>query len=393
MNPPNYISQTNGPRAFLFGVVLLVVTGCSSMNQNLKSRELVLERRWAQSTLAGEHLGYRHSHQMVPVLTEDLVIQGNSTDGIVAFDRRTAGQEWELRVPNGMASGVQIQGERAFFGASDGQFYAVELGTGRAAWSFPTRVENLAAPLATPKLVYFLSGNDTVYALNTENGQQKWIYARSSQVDLSVRGGTRPALFGNTLFVGFSDGYLAALHSEDGSLMWERQLGTSPKFKDIDSSPYVDEKHIYVSSFDNYLYCLSRTDGQLIWRLEDGGAFPVTINGNMLYYSTSNGKVKAVNRFSGEALWTIKLPEGIATQPVLFEGNLLYGESDGALRVVDAKNGSPITQYHTGRGINAAPSVDPKTGQVYVVTNEGNLFELAFRWVTDSERRPIRHKF
>lgn len=380
----------------------LLLAGCSNLGlkqDQLNSRELVLERRWALNTAAKQHLGYRHSNQMTPfihkdlALKKDLVLQGNAIDGIIAVDPDTGTTEWEMRVPNGVSSGVTVAEKRAFFGASDGHFYAVQVWTGDAVWAFPTRVENLAAPLVHKNSVYFLGGNDVVYALDADSGKQKWTYTRTAHSDLSIRGGTRPAVYDKNLYVGFSDGALAALHSDDGSLLWERQLGTSPKFKDIDSSPWVDDKSIYVSSFDNYLYALSRSDGQVQWRLEDGGAFPVTVHESTLYYSTSNGKVKAVNRHSGEILWTKKLKRGIATQPVIFEGYLIYGESDGPLKVVNAKTGDEVTQFETGRGVNAAPAVDSKTGRVYVVSNEGNLFGLAFKWRKDSENRPVTVRF
>ncbi|HEX4926212.1 MAG TPA: PQQ-binding-like beta-propeller repeat protein [Bdellovibrionales bacterium] len=371
-----------------------LLSGCASLSpNNLDSRSLVLERNWALSTISSDHLGYRHAHQMTPVIAERLVLQGNSTDGIVAINRNEATTAWNLKIRGGVASGAQVVDDKVYFGASDGHFYAVEAFTGRMAWAFPTRVENLAGPLVHNKTVYFLSGNDVVYALNSDNGQQRWMYTRTSQSDLSIRGGTRPAVFDKVLYIGFSDGFLAAIHADDGSLLWERQLGTSPKFKDIDASPWVDAKNIYVSSYDNYLYNLSRTDGQVIWRIEDGGAFPVTVAGNVVYYATSNGKVKAVDRATGQIIWERKLKSGIATQPVLFEGNLVYGESDGALRVVEAKTGQDVAQFQTGHGVNAAPAIDPKTGHVYVMSNEGNLFSLAFKWQLESQTRPVRVRF
>jgi len=43
-------------------------------NHDLHSRELVLERRWAISTLDGVPLGYRHAHQMAPLIYDNLLI-------------------------------------------------------------------------------------------------------------------------------------------------------------------------------------------------------------------------------------------------------------------------------------------------------------------------------
>jgi outer membrane protein assembly factor BamB len=183
-------------------------------------------------------------------------------------------------------------------------------------------------------------------------------------------------LFKDILYTGFSDGYLVALNAGDGSVVWERQLNNTSRFRDVDAAPVLDSDRIYISSFDTGLFALSRADGQVIWRNEEGGVYPVTIDREMLYFSSSLGHVMALNKSTGKEIWKKKLPTGIATQPVLYRGMLLYGESQGPLRAVRPQDGTEITHYDAGRGISSNPIIDFDRGEIFFSSNQGNLYVL-----------------
>ncbi len=361
-----------------FLLLALLLTGCSMLEK--RSRELVLRRDWVRQTWQGDYNSYRLAHLMSPILYKDMVIQGNAIDGITAYHRKLGHQIWKYPVKNGIASGAQEYEGKLYVGASDGQFYALDIMTGRLVWSFPTRVENLAQPLVVDKVVYFLSGNDTLYALDAATGKQKWVYIRSSASDLSIRGGSRPVQFADTIYVGFADGYLVAVHSRDGTVAWERQINTNLRFKDVDSTPVIDGNNIYVSGFDNALYSLTRQSGQTQWRLDGGSSFPVTVDGSMIYYSTSEGKVRAVKKDTGTVAWETAIKSGIATQPIRYKDYLVFGETDGALRVANPSDGKSVVDFFPRLGVNTTPLADPENNRIYFMSNQGNLYSLLLQW-------------
>ncbi|MGE3973804.1 MAG: PQQ-binding-like beta-propeller repeat protein [Bdellovibrionales bacterium] len=362
--------------AFLF-------IGCSMLQP--KPRVLKLDKQWIRSTYDTPYNGYRRAHQMNPVLMDDMVLQGNAIDGLAAFHKTTGRQLWRIDIQNGVASGAQAFDDKLYFGGSDGQFYCVDAYTGRLIWTQPTRMENLSPPLVENGVVYFLSGNDHLFALDAKTGKQKWVYTRTNSTELSVRGGSRPVLVQNTLYIGFSDGYLVAVHIKDGSVAWERQINTNPRFKDIDSTPVIIGNTIYVSGYDNALYALSRADGQVLWRLEEGSSFPVTIAGNRLYQSTSQNTLRAINTTTGQIIWSRGISHGISTQPMLYKEYLIYGESDGSLVIADPTNGNLIKSYQPGQGVSSSPTIDTGTGYIYFISNEGNLHSLKLHWARDDQ--------
>jgi len=365
-------------RVNLLSAVIFLNLGCSVLQP--RPRELVLRKDWVRQTWSGSYNGYRLSHQMAPIIYEDMVIQGNAIDGISAYHRKLGRLIWKFEIKNGVASGAQEFKGKLYFGGSDGQFYCIDALNGKLVWSFPTRVENLSEPLVANQTVYFLSGNDTLYALDAETGKQKWVYVRNNASELSIRGGSRPALINGILYVGFADGYFVAFHGRDGTIAWERQINTNNRFKDVDSSPIIDGNNIYVSGFDNALYSLTLQAGQIQWRLEGGSSFPVTVDTKRVYYSTSNGQVRAINKETGQLIWENSTKSGIATRPVLFNDFLVYGESSGALKVVQASDGRPVTSYYPGLGVNSAPLTDAESHRLYFMSNQGNLYSMLLQW-------------
>jgi outer membrane protein assembly factor BamB len=362
-------------------LLLFLTIGCSLIQP--KPRVLTLEKEWIRSTWELPYFGYRRAHQMNPLIVDDMVIQGNAIDGIAAYEKVSGKKIWRMDIQNGVSSGAQAYEDKIYFGGSDGQFYCLEALTGRLVWSAPTRMENLAQPLIESGVVYFLSGNDHLFALDAKTGKQKWVYARQSSTEISIRGGARPAIFQNLIYAGFSDGYLLAIHIKDGTVAWERLINTNTRFRDVDSTPVIVGNKIFISGYDNAIYSLSRTDGQILWRQEDGSSFPVTVEGSRVYQSTSQNKLRALQADTGQVIWSRDITRGIATQPMRYKEYLIYGESDGSMIVADATSGNLVKSYEPGRGVSSSVTVDPVTGRFYFISNEGNLHSLLLHWTRD----------
>ena len=368
-------------------LILGSLTACQTSSKKIEKKQKLqpwqVSRLWTRNTVGEEYKGPRLLNRMTPVVTGSLVIQGNGVNGIAAYDRKTGSQVWKLDVQNGVEGGAQATGGRLFFGGGAGQFYSVDVETGDVIWTFPVRAQTLAEPYVRKGVVYFLSGNNIVYALDALSGKQKWLYKRLNSSALSIRGGSRPAIYKSRLYIGTSDGFLVALNVADGSLAWERRLSTNARFTDIDTTPFLHKGKVYVSSYDGELFCLERENGQILWRVPHGGYTGLTIVKDTIFYAGSEGQIFAIDKDTGRVLWRRTVAEGIATQVRYYKGLLIFGESSGALKIYRAKSGRPLTEFQTGRGISATPSVSKK-GDVYVVSNQGYLYALALKRKTVS---------
>jgi outer membrane protein assembly factor BamB len=367
---------------WLFGLIALVFffLSCTSAPPTGSERKLVTETQWIRSTTIGEYNKNRQSQRMEPVLTEKMVFQGNAIDGFTAFNRSNGSTAWQKPVEDGASGGAVVDKNTVYFGGSDGFFYAVNATSGEMVWKFAVNAEVLAAPTISAGRIFFLSGNNSLYSLDLKTGAQKWMIRRDQPSDLTIRGGARPAVAGTTVYGGFTDGFLVAFKASDGSVIWERQLSKNRRFRDIDSSPVVDGNYVYTAGYDGALYCLTKEDGQIAWRLEEGGYAPVTIHKQQLFYATSTGKLLALDKKSGKRIWEKKIKHGIATQPSVFKGMLVYGETSGALKIVNILDGKEIHSYEPGRGLLARPVVDDEKNEIYLMSNEANVHALKVNW-------------
>lgn len=345
-------------------------------------RHVKFKVEWIRSTLTKDYYGYRHDERTAPLIDGAVLYQGNAVDGFVAMDKSSGRLLWRNKVTNGVDSGSATLGNMLFFGASDGQFYGVDKSSGKIIWTFPTRAETLSQPLINEGVIYFLAGNNILYALDSKTGKQLWFYNRGESSSLSIRGGARPTFYKGTLYQGFADGFLVAINSRDGSMLWERKLNGNLKFIDVDATAFVDDNNIWVSSYDGALYCLSRGDGQIQWRLEDGGATPVTIDGETLFYSSINQNVYALNKKTGVQKWKYSFEEkfGVPTQPILYKGLVIFGASSGRLVALSELTGTVAATYDPGRGIFATPVIDASNGWIYIYSNEANVHALRLAW-------------
>ncbi|WP_413581516.1 PQQ-binding-like beta-propeller repeat protein [Bdellovibrio sp. HCB288] len=379
---------------FLYlGALALLMMGCTTLDQsvdktvdqwralNSSKRTFEVKTAWVRQTTYKDNLGFRKINRMTPIMAGDLIIQGNGMDSLSAYGRGDGQLKWKLPIKNGVEPSATLIRDRLFVGASDGNFYSVEASTGRVQWTFPTKSENLSEPLLDEGTVYFLAGNNVLYALDAATGKQVWLYSRQDTSVFSIRGGSKPAIRNGTLYIGFSDGSLVAFNAKTGAVSWELQLNRNKRFRDIDASPILDGEQIYIAGYDDKLYAVSAAKGEVLWRVDQGGYSSVTVAADRIYYPTTTGEVLALNKATGQTIWSFKVKDGIATQVKLFKGILTFGESQGHLQFLDAGTGQPLGSMEPGRGILAAPQVDEKSNRVYFISGEANLYAIDAQWV------------
>lgn len=374
----------NGAKIFI-SLMSIVATGCSSLEQWQSGigKKRVFETRelWARRTTAVDTVGFRKISRMKPLLYKDFVIQANGQDGVMAFDKLTGQEKWRLAITNGAEPSATIINDSLFLGASDGQFYSINAQTGKVIWTFPTRIETLSEPLLADGVIYVLTGNNSLYALDAATGKQLWFYSRQDPSSLSIRGGSKPALRNGTLYVGFSDGYMVALLASNGALKWEKQLSRNKKFRDLDTDPLIEGDYLYALGYDDQAYCLRVATGEQVWKSEFGGYGSILLSGDRIYFAASIGQFVALNKETGSKVWSFPLKEGIATSASLYKGLIVFGESQGSLRILDAVSGRQISSFNPGKGILAPPVVDEAQNTVYFISNEANLYSLKIGWV------------
>lgn len=374
----------------LIGVICFIgFSGCSTWTQTAdRMRSLASEKKefkvhsvWNKKTVSETLNTQRKMNRMSPILAGDKVIAGNAYDGISILSNKNGKLLSKISVENGMEASAVVKNQTLFVGASNGEFYSIDIQSGQVNWSFKTNAENIGEPnIDDLGRVYFLAGNNILYCLDSLTGKQIWLYARQDTANFTIRGASKPVIDNKLVYIGFSDGSFVSLDSDKGSIKWEVFLNKNKKFRDIDSSAVIDGNQIFISGYDDHLYVLDKSTGAQLWKVLGGGYQPVSIFNNKVFYPTSQGQVFALNRDNGQKIWQYDLTEGIATQVKYYKGMIVFGESQGKLLFLDAQTGKNLGGFEPGRGIFSTPSVDEANNRIYFISGEGNIYSIEAQW-------------
>ena len=328
---------------------------------------------------------------MQPIVAGDVLITGNSLEGLAATDKPSGRKLWSFKLQGGVESGAILSNGHLFFGGGDGFFYKIKAIDGTKVWSYPIQSEGLSLPTVQGNRVFFLAGNGVAHCLDKKTGKSIWRYNRNRSSYLSVRGGSKPLIDDGIAYFGFSDGYLVALDSSKGTLIWEKRINRNKKFKDIDAEPLMSGSTLYVSSYDGDIVALEKSSGQIRWRSEFGGYSKPTLANNKRIVSSSNNSVAALDKDSGRTLWTTET-RSLSTQPQFYKGLVIVGEYRGTLKFLDAETGKLVKEFFPGRGVHSKVTLDDETESLYFMSADANVMSVAVRWERQSARWPWEKK-
>jgi outer membrane protein assembly factor BamB len=212
---------------------------------------------------------------------------------IFAFDTGTGNQIWNNSIGIIGRSGI-VYGDRivfaitnqksSFFQKGINKIIALDANDGSEVWNktiasfksirllnmfkglpFFESMSEAYAPIATPAYsngtLFILDPNGTFYALNSENGNEKWKYSLTGLVEIFNHYHTSPVVVGNTVYVVTGNGRIYAFKTEYTSSsiepLWTYQIKSPVQAvfelyrPNILASPIVADSLLFVSSTDD----------------------------------------------------------------------------------------------------------------------------------------------
>lgn len=359
---------------FTAGSAVLLATGCASID--FEKQDLKVSAFWVQDTLTATNHRFRKVNRMTPIIYKKSIVVGNAFDGLVSYDLSTTNVKWRVRIPHGVeASGAAIR-DTLFVGGLDGKMYSINLPDGRINWTFDTKTEVVSEPLLEDGILYFMAGSQSMYAVDGVSGKQMWSYSRQdTSSNMTVRGGSKPALLAGMLYVGFSDGALVTLNAQTGTEQWEIMLNRNTKFKDIDSSPVISEDVLLINSYDDKLHCISKNKGEIIWSAPYGGASTPLVIDDKVFTTSSRGELVALNKKDGNLIWKKDTKNGVYMDPINYKNLLVSGESQGKLMFIEKDSGKTLGSFEPGRGVFSKPAA--YEGSLYFISGEANVYGVS----------------
>jgi outer membrane protein assembly factor BamB len=187
-----------------------------------------------------------------PLLTSTgLIVNGNLDGYVYAVDGKTGEFKWRFATDGakqglGVTSTVLEYEGSLFFGANDGNVYAIKMDDQSVVWKIKTGDEINSSPVVDSKGVVFVGSRDkNLYAIDAKTGEQKWQTTVSGPI-LAI-----PAVNKNLVLVGAGegDGHVYLINTKDGSIFWKYKTDNK-----IEADSVFDGDHFYVASGDSFLY-------------------------------------------------------------------------------------------------------------------------------------------
>jgi outer membrane protein assembly factor BamB len=187
--------------------------------------------------------------------------------------------------------------------------------------------------------------------------------------DLTIEGqkfsSVSPALFNGVVYIGTDSGCIYTVTPAEIKRLCKLESGAA-----IEGAVAVTNDNVYAGFTNKLFAAFSRSDGKMLWKYETKGPVITTplVHDRMVYFTTSNGFVYALDAESGSFKWRFNVLSK-ASSPVFDHDVLFVGNDRQRLYAINTK-----------RGIEAGNELwhfDGAGGQP--VINESDVYATAFR--------------
>lgn len=231
------------------------------------------------------------------------VVIAQTLDGqVFGLNAETGEEIWAYNISmpaltlRGTGSPV-IAGSSAIVGFSSGKLVALDINDGVKLWeqrvalaqgrSELDRVIDIdGSPLLVGEILYAVSYQGRLVALNRSNGRILWAQEESSINNMSASHGK--------VYVSNAEGVVKAYNATSGDLVWTNDQMLRRKL----NAPQAVGDYVSVADFEGYLHVLNHEDGSLMGRRKidgDGVRSPMVATDDTLYIYGNSGKLAAVS--------------------------------------------------------------------------------------------------
>ncbi|MBY0516955.1 MAG: PQQ-binding-like beta-propeller repeat protein [Bacteriovoracaceae bacterium] len=276
-------------------LVLIFLFGCSQFkNWDIKSPEHSKDFftiRWAKN------LDYTYQPGNLPItyggvtVANDVIYAGALDGSFRAIDVENGRILWEHLEVKSIAAPALVYGDFIYYGTQSGRLLVRQAISGELKYAIDLGAPIESAPVYHEgRLVIYLRGHQIV-CLDAETGKIIWNYRRAVPVTVTLQRTTKPLVIGNKIFVGFADGFAAALSLQEGSMLWEQKLVETQKFVDVDLNPILVDNLIITGSPSGELTGLDPNDGTIRRQFGLSALSHPMVRGQSLLFGNQAGEI------------------------------------------------------------------------------------------------------
>lgn len=309
----------------------------------------------------------------VPAITENALYLGTLNQRVIALDRDSGQTLWEYEGDSPFPGSMTVQDGIVYAGSRGGEVHALDAESGNRLWKV-----GLGDPAVAPVAVYdgklLAASNAGVLFIRHSGTGDKRARIRTGAALVAP-----PTAADGRVYL-LSEGSLMAFDATVREMpgrypaeliwaqlwLWRFPLPAPPEHSGLQwrmlpddamgaflHPPAVTREALYLGTAAGEVVVLSPQDGSVLWRIPpptelrrvDGNLWwrmpviePVAatplVAGDLLLVAHDDGRIRAVNRFSREELWTVSLESPLAA-PLSYAAGKVYAHTqDGKLYVI-----------------------------------------------------------
>ncbi len=266
------------------------------------------------------------------------------------------------------------------------RLWSVKVGNGQGKGMFRLR------PVVSGDLVYIASNDGRVAAVERDSGKKRW----EKRLERSLSGGV--GHYGDSLFLGTSDGEVLRVSAEDGEVVW-----SIPVSGEVLAPPQSDGRVVIVQTYDGKVHSYDYDTAKRRWSYDSnvpvltlrGTSTPILRDGRV-FAGFASGRVVAFDARSGVVEWEtrVAIPQGrseierivdIDGTMVLTGGELYAATYQGRIAAIEVRGGNRVWQ----QDVSSYSGVSVGFGNVYVAHDNGSVMAFlrdgrGLRWEQDA---------
>ena len=304
-----------------------------------------------------------------PVIDGDVVYIGSDSHGLdpgneymFAINRHTGEEIWKIKIYGGIPESIQYDENKIYF-CSD-KAYALNKNDGSINWTYNIGSLCVTKPLLKDNFYYTATSGGKMYKINISDGSLAWkIILSDISWDNSITADDK----GNIFLSLYGDSTINAYDEHDGSLIWSYNLYA----RSLSFNAYHDGV-VFISDTLGYVYALDSTSGELIWENHVAGTFDIsspTISGGLIFIGSRDFQGSAffaLDEVTGEVLWRYDLDFSVTAPPSIADGMMFCGTDGWFLYCFDFGLGDDDWVLHRYDSYNTAFSPGGLTTWQYV---------------------------
>ena len=312
-----------------------------------------------------------------PVIVNGKIYALGSDSKVNAYNLKTKRRIWQKDMSikkeqkkEGFGGGISYENGLIFVSNGFGNILALDANSGEEIWKINVRIPIRSAPIAFNNIVYVISHDNQVFALNAENGDVLWNH-RGILESASVLSSNSVSIDGGLVFVPYSSGEIYAIRSLNGSVVWTDSLsrtGSSTSLSEINSitaRPVTDNGRLISISHAGRMVSVD-----ISW-----------VSGDWVFVLSTNSELIGVSRNAGKIKWVTQLEQYINEEkredairwsgPVMISDKLFVISSHGVAAFISPQTGEIIETNKIPGSFFIAPVI--VDGVIYLLNDSGDL--------------------